>query len=269
MRSQTQRWLLSLLILSICLSGLLGILVLLGGRSGGWFEVRVLLTTSAIGAASVVGLAAAAVHEARRWPPLGALGMATTALTLAMTLTVIWIGVLGDSEAYVKTWGCAAVASISLVHVGLLALARLRRQFETVRLLTVVAVVLLAGQFIILILTDANADEVWARLIGVNAILDVCGTIAVPILHRISSISRRETIVTAALSLQLTCPLCGLAQHLGVGGARCGGCGLRIRIEIEEEHCPACGYALYQLTSATCPECGTALARPDAPSGVV
>ncbi|TWT45840.1 Double zinc ribbon [Phycisphaerae bacterium RAS1] len=261
MRSQTQRWLLSLLILSICLSGLLGILVLLtGGRS--WFEVRILLTTAAIGAASIVGLAAAAVHEARRWTPLGAVGMGATGVALAMTLIVIWVDSLIDVEAYTKTWACAIIASIGLTHVGLLALARLRRQFEFARGVTILAIVTLALQIAFLIVTETDAGDFWARLIGVNAIIDVCGTIAVPILHRISDISKREAIVTTALAVQLTCPRCGRPQQVAVGGARCGGCGLGIKIEIEEEHCPSCGYPLYQLTSAACPECGAPIAPP-------
>ncbi len=61
----------------------------------------------------------------------------------------------------------------------------------------------------------------------------------------------------ADMSLSLTCPRCSKTQQLGVGRSRCGGCGLRFLIDIEEEHCGKCGYALHKLESAVCPECGT------------
>jgi DNA-directed RNA polymerase subunit RPC12/RpoP len=41
-----------------------------------------------------------------------------------------------------------------------------------------------------------------------------------------------------------------------VGDSKCGNCGLKFRIEIEEPRCARCGYLLWQLTERRCPECG-------------
>ena len=46
------------------------------------------------------------------------------------------------------------------------------------------------------------------------------------------------------------------------GHAKCGSCGLRIRITVEEPRC-SCGYLLYRLEGDTCPECGREIPEQD------
>ena len=76
-------------------------------------------------------------------------------------------------------------------------------------------------------------NEFWYRLMGVVAILDVCGTIAVPVLHRISAIPAGTGEMATTVSL--TCPKCGKLQRLPMGRSQCAHCGLRLRIEVDEE----------------------------------
>ncbi|MCH8251503.1 MAG: zinc ribbon domain-containing protein [Planctomycetes bacterium] len=107
-------------------------------------------------------------------------------------------------------------------------------------------------------------EDLWYRFMGVLGITGACGTVAVPILHRVSAIRVQDETHTVDLSatIKLVCPRCGKEQQLALGRSRCGSCGLRIRVEIEEEHCRNCGYVLYKLESAVCPECGTPVAQP-------
>ena len=260
MRSQTQRALLFSFIASIAACGLVGIYCLLLGNMG-WYSERILGTTSAIGAASILGLAAAVPWERRRWHPVGLLGLLAVAAALVLVIVAIW-STFRVWDDYYKVMFTACVLAVALPHIGLLSLARLRREYEWVRIAGVVVIALLAGQIIVSILAEID-DDVWFRGMGILAIMDVCATITVPILHRISAIRVHEAIRTVELALSLTCPRCAQTQKLPVGRSKCAGCGLKFSIEIEEEHCPTCGYALYKLESAVCPECGTPLVKSD------
>lgn len=253
-RSQTQRALLFAFIASIAGCGLCGIYVLIVGNFGE-LEGKVLATTASVGAAAILALAAAIPWERRRWPPIGLLGLISVAVALTLMLILIWTDAW-SIHRYGETLLTACVLAVALPHIGLLSLARLASGFEWIRYGTIIAIAALGGLITFMIWLKSSNDEMW-RLVGVLAILDACGTIATPVLHRVSAIRLREGVQTVELMLSLTCPRCRAAQTLGVGRSRCGKCGLRFNIEIEEEHCRKCGYSLYQLTSAVCPECGT------------
>ncbi len=262
MKSQTQRGLLFGFIGSIACCGLLGIYCLVIGRMGS-FEERVLGTTAAVGAASILGLASAIPWERRRWHPIGPIGVAAVAVSLILLLIAIWVDLSWSWEAeerFYKMVATACVAGVAVPHVGLLSLARLRRQYGWVRRLTAVMIALLGALIVLAIFTEPRSD-IMPRTMGVFAIAVVCGTIAVPILHRVSAIRTRDDIRTVELAVSLTCPRCHKVQELPVGRSKCAGCSLKFSIEIEEEHCPSCGYPLYRLESSICPECGTSIVR--------
>lgn len=258
--SRTQRSLLLSFILSLSVCGLLGIYVLLVGKFG-TLEARILGSTATIGAASILAMAAAIAWESRRWHPIGPIGAAIVAIALSLILLLIWdirfvpVGFISRYEKFVAT---CAVFAVAVPHVALLALARLHRGFEWVRMGTVAVIFILAVLIACLIWLDPR-DDLWPRMVGVFAILDACGTLAVPILHRVSRIHEREQFVTTVLDVTLTCPRCGVSQTRPTGLVSCA-CGLKIRVEIEEEHCPKCGYSLYKAASNACPECGTPIA---------
>src|SRR5262245_32469277 len=120
-RSKTQRTLLLGFIASICLCGLVGIYCLLQGKLGG-FECRVLLSTGAIGAGSILALASAVPWELRRWHPLGAIAMFAVAVATAFTVTLIW----SDFWHSEGIWICMAISwvfAVALPHLALLSLA--------------------------------------------------------------------------------------------------------------------------------------------------
>ena len=259
MTSHAQRSLLFAFIGSIICFALAGIYCLVIGRMGD-LEGRILGTTATALVASILGLAAAVPWERRRWHPIGLVGLVVVTAATGLVIFAIWADMPEDQWWYYQTMFSTCVLAVAIPHVGLLSLARLRKGFEWVRIATVVAVTLLAGQACLMIIWEAD-DEPLFRLLGVLAILDGVGTLAVPILHRVSNLGAREEIRTAALTIALTCPRCGKSQQLDIGRSKCSGCGLKIHIEIEEEHCRKCGYPLYKLESAVCPECGTPVYR--------
>ena len=261
LRSKTQRTLLLSFIASIAFCGLVGIYCLILGTFDE-LAGRVLITTAAVGAASILALASAIPWERRRWNPIGMCGLVVVGLSLLLVLGAIWWPPLYlDTEWFYKLMFISCVAAVAAPHVGLLSLARLRRQYEWIRIAGVIVIVLLAGQITLSIAIEI-AIESWYRSMGVLGILDVCGTIAVPVLHLISTIRAREDIQTvdAGATISMTCPRCGKSQKFSVGRSRCNHCDLKLSIEIEEEHCSKCGYSLYKIESAVCPECGTLIA---------
>ncbi len=254
--SKFQRGLLFGFIGSIVLSGLLGIYVIALGTFG-WLEARVLASTVAIGSASVLAMGSAVVWESGRARWLGTGGALAAMLATATLMLMIWSSSrLADSEVAWRSVWALGVFAVACPHAGLLGLARLHRAYEWARIATLACIGPLAALLLWIVIIDDSPRDLSYRSIAILAILSGVGTIAVPILHRISRIGREDAIVTTALELQISCPRCGKSQLMPVGRARCT-CGLRFRIEIDEEHCAKCGYALYGITSGVCPECGT------------
>ncbi|HMN95102.1 MAG TPA: hypothetical protein PKC43_01935 [Phycisphaerales bacterium] len=68
----------------------------------------------------------------------------------------------------------------------------------------------------------------------------------------------RDTISPSA-KLLLGCPKCSAALSLPQGVHVCPHCRFALRVAFEEPRC-LCGYALYRITGATCPECGRPVA---------
>lgn len=253
----TQRTLLLGFICSLALCGLIGIYALVMGQFG-WLEMRVLGTTASIGAASILAMASAVAWETRRWRPIGLVGMILPGVALLLLLVLIWDFAPRTPRAvYERFTGSTCIVAVATAHVALLALARLHRGYEWVRTVTVTVIGALAVILILTIIVEPNDDDL-GRIIGSLAIIDVCGSVAVPVLHRVSAISSREQVRTTNLEVTVICPRCETSRKLPVGRSRCA-CGLRFLIEVEEEHCPRCGYALYKLTSNACPECGAPL----------
>ncbi len=259
MKSQTQRSFLFAFIASISLCGLIGIYCLLVGEFTDLVG-RILGSTASVAAASLLALASAMPWERKRWQPIGPCGLLAAVLWLTLILCMVWIGWFEDHEALVKATAIATVVAIGLPHAGLIGLARLRREYGWVRIGTVASIVVLASLITIAVLFEID-DEYWFRVIGAIAILDVCGSIAVPILHRVSAIHEHEAIRTTTLEVSLTCPRCSTTHVVSVGRSKCPSCGLRFKFEIEEEHCEKCGYVLYGIESAVCPECGHPIRR--------
>ncbi len=270
MKSQTQRTLLFSFLASIAACGVLGVYCLLQGNLGPT-EGRILGSTALVGATSILGLVGVMAWEQRRWHPLGMVGVLVAAAALLLSLMLIWsqdLGLtsLGRNEDFHKVIGISWVFSVALPHVCLLSYARLHASYLWIRRVTIIAIGLLAALVCHAIITEGGGGDMLFRLIGIFAIADVCGTIAMPILHRVSSIRTREAVRTSELQLTLTCPRCDTTQKLAVGRSACIKCSLRFAIEIEESLCEKCGYPLYRLESPNCPECGTPILMEAAPA---
>jgi len=263
LNSQSQRRLLLTFIFSIAACGLLGVYVLLSGQSG-QLEESILISIAIVGASSILGLCCAIAWERRRWHPLGPGAAIVVACATIISVYSVWQHYCRWNTTFAlpeipweftfSAWVLAVAGSMA----SLLSLANLDRRYQWIRRSTVLCLLLLTLLFFVVIWMKPYRwdSELLARGMGVLGIGVACGTLAVPIFHRITAIKRREAVRTTELSITATCPRCGRAQALPVGRSACVQCKLRFVIEIEEDNCPKCGYALYKLESANCPECG-------------
>lgn len=256
LHSRSQRSLLILFLVAIGTCGALGAIALLFGQGSDFLE-RILASTAAVAAASILALAAAVPTEARRWRPIGPVGLVLTSVTLGLWLFIIWADFRWyDHKWLMKLLIVLSALSVAVPHAGLLAMARLHRGYEWARRMTLIGITALVGLLISVVVFEIPESDVWGRLMGALAIAATCGTIAVPIFHRMSRIRDRAAVEHIGLSVSLVCPRCGTSQAMRIGRSQCIQCRLHLAIAIEEEQCAQCGYPLFGLSGASCPECG-------------
>ena len=115
------------LIVSVTISGLLGILAILSG-GGGELAGRILATTSTISAASLFSLSCAALWERKNKKALPALGIALTLVAASLVIGGVWVDV--KNEAYLKLAICVISFAVATSHLSLLSLANLSGNFR-------------------------------------------------------------------------------------------------------------------------------------------
>lgn len=182
-----RRLFLYLLIASVALSAVFGIGVILFGDFGR-FEVRVLMTTLTVTAASILGLACGAYLEqgGNRIMPLA--GIFLSIASALMAFFIIW-DVLDDSETFIKTFLSAILLAAACSHLSLLMLAKLDRRFAWARKAAFVCVGLLAALLLYIIwVQPPESNDIVARILGVLAILVASITVVTPVFHKLSNV---------------------------------------------------------------------------------
>lgn len=170
------------LIGSVSLSALLGIASILFGDFGD-FEVRVLLTSLTISAASLCGLSCGAAFEAKRSTGMSCSGMALAVVSALL----ICVGIWGKfhSEDYWRFTATVAGFAVACGHMCLLLMARLAAKFEWATWAAYACVFGVALIWSIIMWGEIDDDPI-IRIFAVAAILDAAITILIPIFHRLS-----------------------------------------------------------------------------------
>jgi hypothetical protein len=208
---------------------------------------------SLFGALAAGSLAGLGLH-ARWWRWIGVVASAVAAI---MALVGIWELLQSGSAAFAAVTGVAVI----MAHANLAFLCNLTPGQQWVRWGTVAAVIVTSLLLDVGIFHDyqgAGSDYV-ARGAGAAAIAAGCGTLALLILARLNRKMSTRTLPAGVKEVTVICPWCQRKQALPLGLSRCGGCGLKFRIAVEEPRCPNCDYLLYMLSSDRCPECGTSI----------
>lgn len=174
----SRRYVVATTIGSFSVAALMGIAALLGGDFGAT-QGRVLLTTLAVGLASLAVLCFVTTSETR-YESVGATGCLVVLVPLASALLLIWgEDAFDDSgEALWKLLGVGAVVAGTLAQACLLlafvpdAAWPRRLRDATLAMATLLALVLCG-----LVLSEGDGGDGVLRLVGVLAILDVLGTV--------------------------------------------------------------------------------------------
>ncbi len=188
------------LIGSVTLSALIGIGVILFGDFGS-FEVRVLMTTLTITAASILGLACGAYLETGRAKALPLAGILLSIAAAIMTFFIIW-NVSDKSETFIKAAGTVTLLALSCSHLSLLSLARLDKRFYWSRIVAFVCVWTLSAILIYIMWWEPeSSSDVVARIIGVLSILIAAATVITPVFHKLSHAEGATEIETINIEI--------------------------------------------------------------------
>ncbi len=253
--------------LIVCLSAasLLGVVMLLAGRSSE-FTLRSLMTLVTVGLFSGVALAAADVHEKNlRWRPLMLVAYVLQAVGAIVYLAAIW-GLFealtqhhDAGEMLAKCMGLLATWSIAVPLAGQLAGLRLTDTPALLRPAAIVLSLALAAMITLAIVFEIDSGAYY-RLLAVVGILAAAAGVIGRIAQRVQGLDRIAGVESVRLAMQIVCPRCLLTQTVANGPSRCSRCRLKFTLDIEEPRCPQCNYLLFKLTSPLCPECGHKLA---------
>lgn len=192
------------------------------------------------------------------------LGIAAALVAAFLFIVAVWMEPLGFGSETSQNIAKAAyqfmLVAMVMGHVNLLLMARLRQSQLWLQWLTMGMAILVSLVAAPLVFMEGLGDtmEVLARLVVACAIATGCGSVALIVLSMLNRKPAAALMPGALTATEVTffCPRCQARQTLALGDAVCKNCELKISIKVIEPRCPACGYLLYQLTSARCPECG-------------
>ncbi len=222
-----------LLISSVGASAVLGIIIVLAG-SFSELQIRVILTTLTISAASICALACGALWESRRKLFLPLPGIALASLAAILVIIGIWAEV--NKEGFWRFTVSLGLLAVATAHACLLALAKLAPRYKWTRVCAFAAVYALALLFIYVIYFTPKSDT-FVRIIGATSIIVAALTILTPLFHRLSRGDLSASGPTAAktvpgLFATVTCPQCGSAQPNSLSPTKCPACGCRFVVSI-------------------------------------
>lgn len=173
------------LALSLVVSALIGITVILLGDFDET-EMKVLATAGMVAGFSILSLPSLFHWERSRYKYFTRVGVFASLLFFAMVLFVIWGGGLMAGEGFGKTLGTFGVVAFASNHALLILIARPSRVFIRLCQWGTIAVIGIVGTILLGAIWTGELAEPIMRILGTFAVLDALGTVAVPILVRIS-----------------------------------------------------------------------------------
>ncbi len=147
-------------------------------------EMMALVSTASGGFFSLMGLVAAAYHEKNKQSLLGKTGIIASVVAFILSLFLIWEWI--DPDIVYKIAFISFVVAPSIAHACLLFFIETDHPTTsmvrkvTIGLICVTAFFLIGG-----IMIEFDWGSLFWRLIGIVGILNVLGTIATPIIHKI------------------------------------------------------------------------------------
>jgi uncharacterized Tic20 family protein len=176
---QARSYFIKALLASLLATGIIGIWVLLAGTFGE-VEGKILLSTFLFGGYSVLSLCCLAIAD-RPYGLLAVAGIMLSSIALVIGLVLVWLLGNIDFEGignFFKAYFVFEVAAVAVAHASLVLLLSGKKPNVAVLGTTLGCISIVALMIIFPVLTsfDDLSDVYW-RLLGVFAIVDVIGTI--------------------------------------------------------------------------------------------
>jgi hypothetical protein len=191
--NEVSRSMLRVSVVALCVAALIAIAALLSGDFDET-EGKICLTTLMVALYNLTGMAAAAARTRPELAVLGAFALAASGIGLALGIYLTWSE--WEEDDVIHLWGIVTTAAISLAQAGLLLIRRRASDGKLVRIVlaaTLVLVGILAVLIAGAIASGDDPDEGYFRFLGVIAVLDVLGTLLLPILRRLQGDARSPT----------------------------------------------------------------------------
>jgi hypothetical protein len=226
---------------SVVINAALGIIALFAGDFGD-IQVKILMTSLSVSAASVLSLA---MFPARERGLLGRVPDAGIVLSVAgFSLLVILVWTEFGQDSLGRTVGSLLTFAVAAGYVSLLALSVVQPKFINVVRLAYVLTAILAT-FIAGVIWIDTLGDFFPRFMGVLSILLAATTVSIPVLHRLSRMeSNYESdmdLGSTRVFLDQSPTICLHCGHPGIEideGHRfeCESCGSRYRVELPSNH---------------------------------
>lgn len=184
------RWALISLLSSLVVSALIGIVIILKGDFGDT-EGKLLGTTITLGLFTVLAIPGTIQLGRGRYYALAVTAIIASILAFFLMVSAIWSDGPFESEFLNKVMVTFAVIAFASNHVALLLLATSTAQ--TIRLISIATFTLIGviSSTLIISMWTEEMPEALGRLLAVFAILDVLGSLAVPMLSKLYKVSAR------------------------------------------------------------------------------
>lgn len=173
------------IVLSLVSSAGIGIIIVLVGDFDET-EVKILATTGTLTGFSILSLPSLFHLERTRYPYVSKVAIFASIAFFGMILLLIWGGDIGGGEMFWKSLGSAGVVSIAINHSLLLLIPISTKKLISLSQRITVSIIAIVGILILVAIWVGDLPGPLIRILGALVILDALGTIAVPMLVRIS-----------------------------------------------------------------------------------
>jgi len=202
--SRARRVIVITIIVSFSIAALAGIVVLLGGS--GDILGRVVGTTAAVGAASIVALCGSTLFGKRGFP-LGVATLVLALIALGFTLAVVWSWVSWSwaGDTFWDLWTTASVLAGAGAILSLLfpLMLRVRPVVYIVARVTGAFVMLAAVGLLMPVWVGDDFGEAYWRTVAVVGIIAVLGVVVSPVLGMLQPDVDQRAISTTRVSAEL------------------------------------------------------------------
>lgn len=146
---------------------------------------RVLGTAAALAGFIVLTLPSLFHWERGRYRPLAAAAIAASLVSFTLLVTLIWQSDVFEDTSVAKTLGTIGIVAFAANHISLILLARPRGVLPVAASMAVTTalVIAVAAMLVTAIWGEVGSQAFW-RIAAILIILDVLGTITVPLLAR-------------------------------------------------------------------------------------